>query len=166
MRHFLNNLGYGGYCDPEVSPAISPEQLIPEEDTVLIDKSGAIKVVKRGTTVAGFSDVEHKDYSPASAPDGSGGWVEPEPIKQPISASVVPAWAAKVATDEVGLTAKINTLASSLAARGDYTLLRKWQGAATFKSDDATLTRAVEELGLPDDSLRKLFERAAEIASV
>ena len=74
-RHILDNDKYIGWCYQELSRGVPEELMIPETDTVLISPKGEIKIVSRGTTHPGYSDVESIEYAPDKIADGNGGWI-------------------------------------------------------------------------------------------
>ena len=148
-KHFLTDKGYGGKCVPSLSPVISEDQLVPEGDTVLVGADGAIKVVKQGFKVEGFSDVESPDFAFGKKPDGKGGWMRP---------------AAPDAT-----SARDWTLKAALAAKGlsfnptDPTLAARWQYEPSFAIDGAVATALKASLGYDDSQLQALFNEAAAL---
>ena len=148
-KHFLTEKGYGGKCVPSLSPVISEDQLVPEGDTVLVGADGAIKVVKQGFKVEGFSDVESPDFAFGKKPDGNGGWMRP---------------------DVPDATSALNwQLSVALAAKGvsftpaDATLAARWQYEPSFAIDGAVATALKASLGYDASQLQALFNEAAAL---
>ena len=151
-KHFLTEKGYGGKCVPSLSPVISEDQLVPEGDTVLVGADGAIKVVKQGFKVEGFSDVESPDFAFGKKPDGKGGWILPPPPPVPDATSVLN-W----------------QLSAALAAKGlsftpsDATVAARWQFEPSFAIDGAVATALKASLGYDASQLQALFNEAAAL---
>ena len=149
IQHFLTDKGYGGTCVPHLSPTIPADMLVPVGDTVLVAADGAIKVVKQGVTVAGFSDVESPDFAFGKKPDGKGGWMRPAAP----DATSVRDW----------------TLKAALAAKGlsfnptDPTIAARWQFEPSFAIDGVVATALKANLGYDDSQLQALFNEAAAL---
>lgn len=152
LNHFLTNSGYGGKCDPELSPAIAKEQLVPVGETVLVSQDGAIKIVTKGTKVDGYSDVESEAFDFGKQPDGKGGWILPPPPPAP-DATTVPNW----------------KLSAVLASKGvsfnstDPTIAARWQYEPSFAIDGVVAKALQASLGYDDAQLQALFNEAAAL---
>ena len=151
-QHFLTNIGYGGTCIAELSPAIDEAQLVPVGETVLVASDGAIMTASRGTKVEGYSDVESPDFSFYMKPDGKGGWILPPPPPLPDATSVLN-W----------------QLSAALAAKGvsftpsDPTIAARWQYEPSFAIDGAVATALKASLGYDASQLQALFNEAAAL---
>ena len=152
IQHFLTNKGYGGTCEPELSPAIDKSQIVPLTDTVLVAQDGAIKVLPKGSVVEGYSDVESPDFAFGKKPDGKGGWILPPPPPTPDAASVLN-W----------------QLSAALAAKGvsftpsDATIAARWQYEPSFAIDGVVAKALQTSLGYDASQLQALFNEAAAL---
>ena len=152
IQHFLTNNGYGGTCEPELSPAIDKSQIVPLTDTVLVAQDGAIKVLPKGSSVEGYSDVESPDYGGGKKPDGKGGWKLPPPPPKP-DATKAENWQLSVALATKGLS----------FSPADPVIAARWQYEPSFAIDGAVATALKASLGYDASQLQALFNEAAAL---
>ena len=168
MRNYLiigaNNVIMATFQDGILKDTSLDTVITPDQD-VFLSQDGKIVICEFGTTPCpeGYSDPRNESYVLGSKPDGKGGWIAPPP--PPPVPITVPAWAAKAAIAEAGLTDRVAAYAQGQRAAGKHVFPAKWEGATTFRSDDASLKDAATTLSLSDDTLAALFTRASAIAA-